>query len=111
MGFRPNTQRNYNSMYKLFLGFCVFINVYMKNLNVGTIMTFLEFLVCNGASFASVSNHVSAVKACWASMVSQYPFLINLRLNFFLNHCKSTDLSPSPIRLSLMSPSPDCKYL
>ena len=50
-------------MFKLFLGFFVFINVSVQNLNYGTIMPFLEFLVGNGASFASVSNHVSAVRA------------------------------------------------
>ena len=59
-GFRPNTQRNNDSMFKLFSGFCVFSNVSVKSLTVGTIMPLLEFLVGNGASYASVANPVSA---------------------------------------------------
>ena len=73
-GFRPNTQRNYSAMFRLFLGFCVFIGISLNDLSVGTIMAFMEFLVANGASFSSVANHVSAVKA----MLGLYNFPVDL---------------------------------
>ena len=88
LGFRPNTQCNYDSMFKLFLGFCVFIKVSMQNLNVSTILLFMEFLVSNGASPDSVSNHVFAVKAMVGLYGLSVAFLINLKLNCLLSHCK-----------------------
>ena len=50
-------------MFKLFLGFCVFIKVSVANLNMGALLAFMEFLAINGSSYSSIVNHVSAIKA------------------------------------------------
>ena len=50
-------------MFNLFLGFCVFLSIYLYDLTAGVIMAFMEFLVANGASYSSLTNHISAVEA------------------------------------------------
>ena len=62
-GFRPNTQRNYDSMFSLFVGFCVFLNIALQQVTSEVLMAFMEFLIGNGASYSSVVNHMSAIKA------------------------------------------------
>ena len=62
-GFRPSTQRNYDSMFGLFVGFCVFLNIILQQLTSEVTIAFMKFLVGNGSSCSSVVNHISVVKA------------------------------------------------
>ena len=50
-------------MFSLFVGFCVFLNIAFQQVTSEVILAFMEFLTGNGASYSSVANHVSAVKA------------------------------------------------
>ena len=50
-------------MFRLFIGFCIFIQVSIENLHAGALLAFMEFLAMNGWSYSSIANHVSAIKA------------------------------------------------
>ena len=53
MAFRPSTQRNYNSMFRLFIAFTVLPLI---------LIAYLQFLYTNKYSATAMANHLSAVK-------------------------------------------------
>ena len=61
--FRDSTSRAYNSMFRVFLAFCVFARVTTSQISIDTMLAFLEFLVFNGTSNSAVANYISALKA------------------------------------------------
>ena len=96
-GFRPNTQRNYDSIFALFVGFCVFLNVTFQALTPDVIMAFMEFLIGNGASYSAVASHISAIKA----MLGLYGLSISMfespRIKLFI---KSVQMN-RPLKVSI----------
>ena len=66
MGFRPNTRKRYNKMFRLFIAFCVCINASVLNLSLPLVVAFMEFMIQNRTSYASLANHLSAIKSCMA---------------------------------------------
>ena len=67
-GFRPVTQSSYLRMFKLFISFCICVNVNLSAISASVILAFLEFLVQNQISHSSIPNYVSSVR----SMMSFY---------------------------------------
>ena len=63
MAFRPGTQRSYQSMFRLFLAFTVFMQVSVFNLSPVIVISYLQFLTTNNVSPPSLANHLSAIKA------------------------------------------------
>ena len=47
----------------MFVAFTVFTNESMHSINTWLILTFLEFLVCNGLKHSSIPNYLSTVTA------------------------------------------------
>ena len=63
MAFRPGTQRNYGSMFRLFIAFTVFMQVSLMDLCPMILIAYLQFLTTNGSSPPTLANHLSAIKA------------------------------------------------
>ena len=52
--FRPSTQAAHTSMFRVFIGFCVYMKVAMADVHVGVLLTFLECLHVNKVSVIMV---------------------------------------------------------
>ena len=61
--FRPKTNETYSVMFKVFLAFCIHMEVSLHHLSVKVMFAFMKCLVCNKASPAVLPNYVSAIKA------------------------------------------------
>ena len=61
--FRPATIRSYDSMFRLFLAFTIFMKVNILAITALSLIAYLQFLEANHVSAASMSNHLSAIKA------------------------------------------------
>ena len=61
--FRPATTRTYDSMFRLFLAFTIFMKVNIFAITPLSLIAYLQFLESNHISVASMSNHLSAIKA------------------------------------------------
>ena len=71
MAFRPATDRNYTSMFRLFLAFTIFMKLNVLQLTPLMILTYLQFLESNNTSSSSMANHLSKL-SLWG--VSTQPF-------------------------------------
>ena len=75
MAFRPATDRNYTSMFRLFLAFTIFMKLNVFQLTPLMILAYLQFLESNNTSSSSMANHLSAIKAKLSlCSVSTQPF-------------------------------------
>ena len=75
MAFRPSTQRNYNSMFRLFILFTVFMCIQLVDISPLIIIAYLEFLYTNKYSASAISNHLLVVKTKLALMgLPTHPF-------------------------------------
>ena len=63
LAFRPGIQRSYQSMFRLFIAFTVFMQVSLLKLTPMIIIAYLQFLTTNGSSTPTLANHLSAIKA------------------------------------------------
>ena len=61
--FRPKTRMCYQRLFKVFVGFCLCVNVALHDLSVASVLCFLEYLVDNRVSVCMVVNYISALKA------------------------------------------------
>ena len=61
--FRHTTTKAYTTKFRIFIAFCIFAQFSIFHLNSNHILVFLEFLVFNGTSTASIANYLSAIKA------------------------------------------------
>ena len=83
MAFRPSTDRNYTSMFRLFLAFTIFMKLNVFQLTPLMILAYLQFLESNNTSSSAMSNHLSAIKAKLSLLgVSIQPFQ-DSRIKYF----------------------------
>ena len=61
--FRPKTKKAYSAMFRVFMAFCIVMEVAIENVSVKVLLSFLECRVINKCSAAVVANYVSAIKA------------------------------------------------
>ena len=61
--FRHSTTKAYTTKFRIFVAFCIFAQFSIFYLHTNHILVFLEFLVFNGTSTASIVNYLSAIKA------------------------------------------------
>ena len=62
MSFRPSTQRNYNSMFRLCIAFAVFMHIQVEHISPLILIAYLQFLHTNKYSVTAMANHLLAVK-------------------------------------------------
>ena len=86
--FRPKTRRAYDSMFRVFVAFCIFSGVLLVDVNVKVIVAFLECLVQNQCSSAMVENYVSAIKASF--VLYELPFVVfnHPQITYFIKSLK-----------------------
>ena len=61
--FRPKTKSCYERLFRVFVAFCISVNVVLYDLSPSVILCFLEYLVSHQVSVGMVVNYVSALKA------------------------------------------------
>ena len=61
--FRPSTVKAYTAMFRVFMCFCVFVDLDVNHLDVDGILAYLECLHFNKVSVNMISNHLAAIKA------------------------------------------------
>ena len=58
LAFRPKTRQAYQHFLRVFIVFCVCIEVSMHHFSVIPVLTFLEYLVHNDVSFSMLVNYL-----------------------------------------------------
>ena len=61
--FRLSTQMAYRAMFRTFVAFYVYMCISWSQINVGTVLAFLECLNVNGVSSSMQSNYLAALRA------------------------------------------------
>ena len=81
--FRPKTRQAYSKMFRVFLAFCVYMQVTMVEIDVNVILSFCECLVVNCCSVSMISNYLSAIKANFVLYNMSYSLLDHPRIKYF----------------------------
>ena len=79
-GFRPKTRQAYTKMFRLFLAFCIYMQVALMEIDVNVIMSFCECLVVNNCSVSMIANYLSAIKASFLLYNISYSLLDHPRI-------------------------------
>ena len=61
--FRPATQASYLRKFRVFVAYCCFIKMQLRDITAVVALSFLEFLTENAVSHTSIANYISAIKA------------------------------------------------
>ena len=61
-GLQPSTNKSYTTKFRLFIAFCVYHKVQLLSISSTVLLAFLEFLVSQKFTYASVLNHLSAIR-------------------------------------------------
>ena len=83
MAFRPATDRNYTSMFRLFVAFTVFMKLSIFHLTPLILIAYLQFLECNQFSPSAMANHMSAIKAKLSLSGISIRFFDDHRIKYF----------------------------
>ena len=86
--FRPKTKQVYDSLFRVFVGFCVSVKVALNELSVPFILSFLEYLVDNNVSVHMVVNYVLALKAMCIVYGLQFVVFEHPRIRYFIKALK-----------------------
>ena len=86
-------------MFRIFIAFCIFANIFLPLSHSNQILAFLEFLVFNKVSHQTISNYLSAIKSQLSLFDLDISMFSNPRIKFFT---KSLALS-APLKLSIKS--------
>ena len=86
-------------MFKLFLSFCIFFSIDIIHLNTDHSLAFLEFLVFNQLSQASINNYLSAIKTMLQLYGIQSVAFRDHRVSYFTKALKLQ----APFRVTLKS--------
>ena len=70
-------------MFRVFLAFCVYMQVTLKEINVNVILSFCECLVINNCSVSMIANYLSAIKASFVLYNMCYSLLDHPRIKYF----------------------------
>ena len=86
--FRPKTRRAYDSMFRVFVAFCIYSGVIMLDVNLKVILPFMECLVSNHCSCAMIENYLSAIKAKF--ILFELPFVVfsHPKIKYFVRSLK-----------------------
>ena len=61
--FAASSNRAYNSMFRIYLAFTIFMAWPVHKVNVYVLLSFLEFLYYNNVSVSPIANYLAAIKA------------------------------------------------
>ena len=83
MAFRPTTESQYNSMFRLFIAFTIFMNIQLATVSPVALIAYLQFLHFNNISASAMANHLSAIKAKMALFGLSTSIFQDQRLKYF----------------------------
>ena len=86
--FRPKTRQSYSRLFRVFISFCICINVSLFQMSIAIVVSFLEYLVSNGTSVHIVSNYVSALKAMAVIYNMQFQIFDQPQVKYFIKSLK-----------------------
>ena len=95
--FRQSTAKAYTAKLWIFIAFCIFAQFPMFHLTTSHVLVFLEFLVFNGTSTASIANYLSAIKAKLSMYAVDVSPFVHPQIKYFT---RSLTLS-APLKISL----------
>ena len=75
-------------LFRVFISFCICINVSLYQLSITTVVSFLEYLVSNGTSVHMVSNYFSALKAMAVVYNLQFQIFYHPQVKYFIKSLK-----------------------
>ena len=81
--FRPKTRQAYTKMFRVFLAFCVYMQVALMEIDVNVILSFCECLVVNHCFVSMITNYLSAIKASFLFYNMPYSLLDHRRIKYF----------------------------
>ena len=61
-GLQSSTNKSYTAKFRLFIAFCVYHKVQLLSISFTVVLAFLEFLVSQRFTYASILNHLSAIR-------------------------------------------------
>ena len=116
--FRPSTAQAHNTHFRCFIAFCIFVKQDCTNITVQLILSFLEFLVHNGKSYATVGNALSAIKAQLLLHNIDCQCFLDRRISYYLKALRINRPFKAVLRpvidvslLEKISLKCDCMYL
>ena len=80
---RPKTRQAYTKMFRVFLAFCVYMQVALMEIDVNVILSLCECLVVNHCSVSMIVNYLSAIKASFVLYNMPYSLLDHPRIKYF----------------------------
>ena len=86
--FRPKTRRAYDSMFRVFVAFCIYSGVILVDVNVKFILSFLECLVQNHCSCSMIENYLSAIKANFVLFELPFSMFTHPKIKYFVKSLK-----------------------
>ena len=101
--FRPKTKRAYMQMFKVFVVFCVIMEVALIDVSVKVIVSFLECLVTNKCSVSMVANYVSAIKAKFIVFDLNFHVCDHPKVKYFVKSIKIIHPLSAAITIILIS--------
>ena len=86
--FRPKTCQAYDSMFKVFVAFCIVSGVILPDVNVIIVMSFLECPVQNHCSCVMSENYMSAIKASFVLYDLPFVGFEHPKIKYFIKSIK-----------------------
>ena len=86
--FRLSTQAAYTSMFRVFIAFCVYMQVAMCDVHVGVLLAFLVCLNVNNVSVSMVCNYLSAIRSKFIMYGLSTVALDDKKLHYFIKSLK-----------------------
>ena len=81
--FTPKTRQVYTKMFKVFLAFCIYMQVSLVEIDVNVISSFCECLFVNNCSVSMIANYLSAIKASFVLYNMSHSLLDHPRTKYF----------------------------
>ena len=86
--FRPSTQTAYTSMFRVFIAFCIYMQVAMCDVQVGVLLAFLECLNVNNVSVSMVCNYLPSIRSKFTTYGLSTVPLDDKKLPYFITSLK-----------------------
>ena len=86
--FRPKTRQAYDSMFRVFVAFCIYSGVVLPDVNLRVILSFMECLVSNKCSCAVIENYLSAIKAMFVLFELPFAVFSHPKIKYFVKSIK-----------------------
>ena len=88
--FRPKTMSCYRMLFRPFVAFCVILHLFLNDISVEHVLSFLEYLTRNGVTMNMIGNYISAAKAHFTMNGLDHSVWSHKNVKYFLKSLKLT---------------------